>query len=284
MLGSTYQWVEAQVSEMLETAARMHHDFPDDCLSDPFRIAQHWENQITVRRIKAYGHGHRQKATDESADTGPAGFCEPPEQTDDDGRYRLVINECKYRPRNNFTLLHELGHYLQHVDLDLWSRLYSFDDKATAKEAEETACNLFASKALMPDYLIDRVREGQWKADVAAKLYPMVRASRPAVVRRIAPLLQPGAWLTMLNRDETLNVRAYSNWSQEYGDLLDMEKAALRRFRKSHKSGFGIEEQTFVDLSGKDMQGRFTLSVARSPSSKDDPFWFILGQRQATDE
>lgn len=275
MQESTYQWVVEQVEGMLATAMRIHQDFQDDCLHDPFQIPRHWDDRVIVRRNKQ--NSDEAASTDDNTD--PAGFCVCSEQSG--GRYLLVVNECGYPPRDYFTLLHELGHYLQHTDLDLWMRLYVFDDKATAKEAEETACNLFASKALMPDYLIDRVRENSWKADVAAKLYQLVRASRPAVVRRIAPLLPSGAWLTMVDREQDeMKVRAYSNWSQEYGDLLDVERLALRRFRKGHTGNSTIAEQTFTDVSGKDRQGRYTISVALSPSSTQQPFWFILGQRQ----
>lgn len=277
-----YQWAENQVAIMLKTAVLMHSDFPKDCRDDPFGITSHWVDQLTVRRVKQMSsHQSSTDNDDDDDDTSPAGLCIPPEQSGD-GRYLLVVNECDYSPRNYFTLLHELGHYLQRTSLDLWSNLFAFDDRATAKEAEEFACNLFASKALMPDSLFAKFMAGRWTAEAAALAYKESRASRPAAVRRVALLLPKGSWLTLIDPNtDTMKIRAHANGINEYKTSpLDIELLALRKFHDTYRGNSVIVEQTFTDLSGNDLHGRYTISVALSPSSKDEPFWFIMGRRQ----
>lgn len=277
MWDTIYRWANNQVAAMLALAEQKHPDtFLRDCLTDPCLISTHWQPQLAVRMRDAYASDDRMPTTDYDA----AGFCIPPEKTTD-GRYHLVVNKCGYPPRDYFTLLHELGHYLQHTDIDLWSALLAFDDKATAKEAEETACNLFASKALMPDVVVATCKGSEWKADAAAKLYTTTKASRPAVVRRIAPLLDHDGWLTLIGRHDELKIRAYPNGTAEYDQTLDIEWQTLQRFRAEQSSADApLLEKTYTNLSDKNSTQRYTsISVAESTSSREGSFWFILVQR-----
>jgi hypothetical protein len=70
-----------------------------------------------------------------------------------DGRIRVVINVSAPRQRQRFTLAHELGHYLVHIQADAALA-------QEARQSEEVFCNIFAGSLLMPrDWLEDNYAE-----------------------------------------------------------------------------------------------------------------------------
>lgn len=109
-----------------------------------------------------------------------------------DGLYIRQSRLILYLPtpgsrRENFTLLHELGHHLIYQDDDLLAWLADHDDP---KRAREEVCDQIAARLLVPTELIDRVLDGRKPAatDVAS-LYEQSAASREvcavAISRRL---------------------------------------------------------------------------------------------------
>ena len=96
--------------------------------------------------------------------------------------------------RDNFTLLHELGHHLQAQHPD-WIYIL-LDLPAMTRTVEEAVCHSFAAQVLMPceDDL------NKWwhchPADVMAGLFETSAASRSAVLQRVLGLLpQTAKWI-----------------------------------------------------------------------------------------
>ncbi|KFI93331.1 putative Zn peptidase [Bifidobacterium saguini DSM 23967] len=275
MLAATYRWVEEQVELMLNLATSTHpKTFLRDCLNDPFGIAQHWKRKVQVQLINRSAYSVAEK--DEDSDI--SGLCMQPEQTVD-GKYHLIVNQCGYLPRDYFTLLHELGHYLQRTDDELIIRRTIFNNIAMSKEAEEAACNLFASKALMPDELIAEIGDFH-KASTATTLYTRSQASRPAVARRIAALLDNG-WVTILDPTNSLKVRAFADDHREYGLPLELELRAVERFREQEQSKKRLEEYTFTDSYTAQEEHdtkihQVNVSIAPSWSGRRNTFMYII--------
>lgn len=113
--------------------------------------------------------------------TTMSGLYTPPETDDDD--VVIQVNASQTEERMNFTFLHELGHYLQHRDLDLLSNLFDIEDEEHAKNVEEMACDMFAAHSLAPTGLVhDTVPTAQ----ALTRLYGRLRASLQVVCRRFA--------------------------------------------------------------------------------------------------
>ena len=279
MLESTHRWVDRQVEGMLATASGMHPDsFVKDCLSNPFRIALHWSDQVAVQRVKPTVRDSRNR---DDEDIEVSGLCVPPARTGD-GLYHLIVNECDYPPRNYFTLLHELGHYLQRTDTELAINLFMFDDAATAKEAEEAACNRFASKALLPDsYIEGLLAERSLDAIFAKDLFEIGRrrtstkshagVSRHVVIRRLADFLPETGFISLI-KNEKLYTRIQGNRHIRYDDaLLQEEREAIDLFL-AHEVGSGVSNGLSITLDGKD--GRKQISIACSYAWPDR--WYFL--------
>jgi hypothetical protein len=62
----------------------------------------------------------------------------------------LVTTSLSHR-RRAFTALHEFGHHLQRTDLDLAAALL---EHPADEELEEAACQVFASRVLLPDAVV----------------------------------------------------------------------------------------------------------------------------------
>jgi Zn-dependent peptidase ImmA (M78 family) len=62
--------------------------------------------------------------------------------------------------RENFTLLHELGHHLYRHNDDAISALADLDDD-DCQVAQENLCDAFAGRALIPDGVVDGVLDGR---------------------------------------------------------------------------------------------------------------------------
>lgn len=100
---------------------------------------------------------------------------------------RIVVTRSASRPRRLFTALHEYGHHLQQNDLDLAGHLI---DAAHRDELEEAACDVFASRILLPDRLVDdHIPARGPTADSVLALYGTGRASRAACCVRAAERL-----------------------------------------------------------------------------------------------
>jgi hypothetical protein len=60
----------------------------------------------------------------------------------------LVVAKSMSIRRRNFTVLHELGHHLQHTDIDLGNAIFQYSEP---DQFEEQSCDAFAAGILLPD-------------------------------------------------------------------------------------------------------------------------------------
>jgi hypothetical protein len=90
--------------------------------------------------------------------------------------------------RDNFTLLHELGHHLQQWH-DQWG--YVLIDMAASdrRTIEEAVCDQFAAHVLLPVGEADRRATSLHPADVMAGLFARSKASRSATLQRVRKML-----------------------------------------------------------------------------------------------
>lgn len=97
---------------------------------------------------------------------------------DEDGSYRIHVNSEHPLTRRRFTIAHELGHYVLHRAMvgrgvnD--NRAYRTTNQAEYYNPEigpkqETEANRFAASLLMPQELIDRLREHGMGVDAMAR-------------------------------------------------------------------------------------------------------------------
>lgn len=175
-----------------------------------------------------------------------------------DNRYasRIVAQSdgSSYTTRTNFTLLHELGHYLQETDQDELADVAYI----AGMPFEEACCNRFASLSLLPDDYLTKQLAGHTVPDAAAinKIFEDgrgshgskdVRVSRPAIIRRLIEKMPQGSSISLLsvptmpNRSgksggisadsgepaqPRLEMRAWTDGSIDYDDgLTSLERA-----------------------------------------------------------
>ncbi len=260
--------LDVQVKEMLRLARRKSGSFGKDCLSDPGKLRWHWSGCLDIVYYSSRDEG-RLKAVREDARTMDdnasyadlLGFFSPSlvnPGIEMDKAY-VAWADGEYTTRRNFTLLHEIGHYLQETDFDLMVRVGSFEDDYVAKRFEEDACNRFASMALLPDKFIS-----EWlprgRSPRAADIYDIfeqgrtcapeknkVRVSRTAVVRRLGALLPSLGYASLIenpyeeDRPPKVACRAWSDgdvdFSSEFTAAEDMLYARARSGRKRPGDG-----------------------------------------------
>ncbi|MFD3038522.1 ImmA/IrrE family metallo-endopeptidase [Mycolicibacterium senegalense] len=106
----------------------------------------------------------------------------------------IHLHPATYR-RDNFTLLHELGHHLQQTH-DQWG--FSLIDMVDGerRKIEERVSDQFAAQVLMPVGESDRRDASLHPADLMAGLYARTEASRPATMLRVLEMLPAGSrWI-----------------------------------------------------------------------------------------
>jgi len=116
---------------------------------------------------------------------------------------RIVVTKSASRPRRRFTALHEYGHHLQQNDPDLAGHLL---DSPHGDELEEAACDVFASRVLLPDGLVDEHIPARGPtADSVRGLYETGRASRAACCVRAAERLVGAGAVVLLQSNGTVD-------------------------------------------------------------------------------
>jgi hypothetical protein len=106
----------------------------------------------------------------------------------------IHLHPAKWR-RDNFTLVHELGHHLQQSH-DHWG--FTLIDMADGvrRKIEEQVSDQFAAQVLMPVGEGDRRDASLHPADVMAGLFARSEASRPAILLRVLEMLPAGSrWI-----------------------------------------------------------------------------------------
>ena len=120
-------------------------------------------------------------------DCGGGGYYRPKPPT-------IHLHPATYR-RDNFTVLHELGHHLQQTH-DQWGFTLIDMAERERRDIEEKVCDQFAAQVLMPVSDTDRHATSLHPADVMAGLFARWEASRSAVLQRVREMMPQGArWL-----------------------------------------------------------------------------------------
>lgn len=118
----------------------------------------------------------------------------------------LLVTASLSRRRRAFTALHEFGHHLQQTDLDLGTVLL---EHSTEQHLEEAACQVFASRVLLPDTLINALTpERGPDATTVAAYYDHSNASRAACCVRAAELLVGGGAVVLYRPDGVVDATA----------------------------------------------------------------------------
>lgn len=99
----------------------------------------------------------------------------------------IYIHPALSFERDNFTLLHELGHHVQRQHASLANVLYA-RPRMAAQKLEERIANEFAAEILIPASTV--APDQSWlSARVLSDVYARVRASRSAVAMRASEIL-----------------------------------------------------------------------------------------------
>ncbi len=103
----------------------------------------------------------------------------------------LIVTESMSRRRQQFTLLHELGHHIQKTDLALGTAVVEHPEP---EAFEDACCDAFAARMLLPDDLVEvHASDRGPTVDTATELFEASNASRAAICIRVAGLLgSPG--------------------------------------------------------------------------------------------
>lgn len=109
--------------------------------------------------------------------------------------------------RENFTLGHELGHYLVDSNDKLLDWLA---DQPDAMRQLETVCDRIAQRLLLPDEIVlATLRTGDVEASTLLQLYDTTQASRPAIAIAMAARLRHLGAVTLM--DPVARVVAFSS-------------------------------------------------------------------------
>jgi len=118
----------------------------------------------------------------------------------------LLVTASLSRRRRAFTALHEFGHHLQRTSLDLGEVLL---EHYADEQLEEAACQIFASRVLLPDALVAPLTPARGPdATTVAEYYARSNASRAACCVRAAGLLQGGGAVVLYRENGTVDMAA----------------------------------------------------------------------------
>lgn len=212
--------LDKQVNKMLKLARKGNRSFSLDCKNDPGKLQQHWAERLDIvyyssreqDKVKAIREDGR-TVDDNASFADLLGFFSPsPRPGTELDRAYVAWDEGSFTTRRNFTLLHEIGHYLQETDFDLMKRICSFESDYAGKRFEEDACNRFASLALLPDTFLSKWLDPK-RSPRAQDIHAIfedgrnhtfesnkVRVSRIAVTRRIGALLPSLGYASLIEK------------------------------------------------------------------------------------
>ncbi|KFI52232.1 ImmA/IrrE family metallo-endopeptidase [Bifidobacterium biavatii] len=243
--------VDKQARAMLALATSRHSEFAQDCRTDPGQIVNHWSDDVTIGYVHALAHTSLNSSSTATIDdqNDLLGLFSPAMQAGERNVIRVQFNEGReYTARRNFTLLHELGHYLQQTDDVLADQLFVISSANYNKRFEESACNRFASLSLLPDDYVTALMAGEpLNAIVARDIFESgrgsgksrrMRVSRPVVVRRMADFL-PSHGSIALVQDGNLNTRVHADGVIDYGgEPTPAERAGMDAYHREHSEPY----------------------------------------------
>jgi hypothetical protein len=169
-------------------AATLSDDLRDDIAADPaWALPKHFG--LTVRAA------HHTQAR------GAGGMCDGISITGDDGIVLYVPGPGR---RSNFTLLHELGHYL--IDTDPNPDLFDWiQNQAEPARMLEQVCDFFAAAVLLPSSLVNAVvGNGPARARHVVDLYDSSSASRHACLIALSRKISCDGFLASIQAEPML--------------------------------------------------------------------------------
>lgn len=186
------------VTQMLEVLETARPGATAELTEDALKVLSQWPGislSMTPERSTAIGTVETPCSVAGHYD----GESEPP---------ALYVAKAASVRRRHFTALHEFGHHLQQTDRELGRALQRQDDD---EQFEERACDLFASRVLLPDALVSQTI-GERGPDVESVegLFANSNASRAACCVRAAQLLASPGCVVLLNPDGTVSFAASS--------------------------------------------------------------------------
>ena len=257
MSNATYlQAVDDQVRLMLAKANAMHPEFEEDCLTAPGLIKEHWIDEVRFEYVSRIADSALRADASTMYDDGGRlgsdllGLFSPAIGRRRVNRIQVQWRRGEFTPRRNFTLLHELGHYLQQTDDELAGRICMINSANYEKRFEEDSCNRFASKALLPDELMrGKIKSSGLGVRLADELYEEsrqnagrnVRVSRDVIVQRIGDFLPGEGRVAMtlttrtirdygrkgVTREPQVRCRVHGDRMVDYGGDLKTEERLL---------------------------------------------------------
>lgn len=278
-----------QVQRMLQLALEKHPSYLRDCLeTDPWpALVNHWRDDVSISHVDSLFHDapllDRNSVVDDQRDRHDliGLFTEP--RTRSDG-YGIVVEyrPGDYTPRRNFTLCHELGHYLQRTDDELVDRLCAIGSVNYRKRFEEAACNRFASISLLPDEYVELFLDGKRPEALATRdlfeknrVDRLVRVSRQAVVRRMADFLEHPGSVALVTNDKLI-VRAHDDGQTDYDcPLTPPEQAALDKFKATPQC-------KSINALAQTADGPLSISVAASYAGPTTHHFIVTQLSQIT--
>ena len=273
------QDVERQVKAMLALAESSHPDFRKHCLSDPGEIVSDWRQEVDIEYVGSITHTQLHEEyvpLDDQSDL--LGLFTPIYRSKLKGRIQIQFDKGDNTARRNFTLLHELGHYLQQTNDELADNLIRISSSNFEKRFEEDACNRFASIALLPDDVVhDHIGSGNVTADVLRTIFEAgrdkakgskrLRVSRPVVVRRLVQFMsKPGSIALVCNDDLKCRIDTGKHITYD-GDLTAEEQAILAEFLKPREHSGYCLERCLTSSEGKPLAA--SVSSSYSGGRKD---------------
>ncbi|PAU67378.1 ImmA/IrrE family metallo-endopeptidase [Bifidobacterium criceti] len=293
--------VDEQARRMIELARTLHPEFEEDCITDPDMLAKHWRGDVSIRfvdslvdsqlRDDAYVF-YENDGEDRSSLNDLLGLFSPSfdsrhvhriqvqyrKKERRDERKRMSNDRTRYSMRRYFTILHELGHYLQQTDDDLAETLMSISSTNYNKRFEEGACNRFASLSLLPDaYMRKHCRMLRaftaknvadfFKSDQSRGTRRVCRVSRQAVTRRFADFLPDGGYTALayaMGDSGRMRIvfRAHAGGGIEYGPACTEDEHNL------------FQDAGRVQVDRQTKRGMMTMSAQQT--GKGGIRWHII--------
>jgi hypothetical protein len=192
--------------------------------------------------------------------------------------------------RDNFTLIHELGHHLQQTH-DQWGFALIDMTDGVRRKIEEQVCDQFAAQVLMPVGERDRRDASLHPADVMAGLFARSEASRPAIMLRVREMLPAESrWVLAvadLDGVVTTSASTYDDPQPPKGLAQEgfrrvaaeaMDSAVRREFHE------GIEYRTGTVLDGMyveaalDHEERYVFLALRPATANGSGTWDYQSQ------
>lgn len=111
----------------------------------------------------------------------------------------LIVTQSMSWRRQQFTLLHELGHHIQKTDIALGTAIVEHREP---EAFEDASCDAFAARMLLPDDLVEAHIHGLGPTvSTATGLFAASNASRAAICVRLVGRLRSAGVVAVLDGD-----------------------------------------------------------------------------------